>query len=82
VTRSPEPLPSRTLVAILVYGGEEFVPACIESVARLVVPGEVDALVLDDCSPDEEWSLGIRAQCAALGVGYYRSPRNMGIRAT
>ena len=71
--------PSRTLIAILVYGGEDFVPACIESAARLVIPGEVDAMVLDDCSVDEEWSLGIRAQCAALGVSYYRSPRNMGI---
>jgi len=79
VTGAPAQRSSRTLVAILVYGGEEFVPACIESVARLVIPGEVDALVLDDCSVDEQWSFGLRAQCAALGVGYYRSPRNMGI---
>ncbi len=71
--------PARTLVAVLVYGGAEFVPACIESAARLIVPGQVDVLVLDDCSPDADWSATVRAQCEASGVGYYRSPRNIGI---
>jgi GT2 family glycosyltransferase len=71
--------PARTLVAVLVYGGAEFVPACIESAARLVVPGQVDVLVLDDCSPDSDWSRTVRAQCGTSGVGYYRSPRNIGI---
>lgn len=72
-------MPSRTLVAALVYGGAEFVPACIDSLAGLLVPGAVDALVLDDCSPDAAWSDTIREQCEGSGVGYYRSPRNMGI---
>ena len=71
--------PPRTLVAVLVYGGPEFVPACIESLAGVLVPGEVDGLVLDDCSPDAAWSATVREQCEASGVGYYRSPRNMGI---
>lgn len=69
----------RALIAVLVYGGPDFVPGCIESAARLVVPGEVDVLVLDDCSPDAEWSATVRTQCEASGVGYYRSPRNIGI---
>jgi len=71
--------PARTLVGVLVYGGAEFVPECLDSAARLVVPGEVDVLVLDDCSPDVEWSRTIAERCAASGIGYYRSPRNMGI---
>ena len=35
--------------------------------------------MLDDCSPDAAWSATVREQCEASGVGYYRSPRNMGI---
>jgi GT2 family glycosyltransferase len=70
----------RTLLAILVYGGAEFVPACLESAARLPGLGRsVDVLVLDDCSPDEAWSLEVRDRCGELGIGYYRSPRNIGI---
>ena len=72
--------PHRTLLAILVYGGADFVPACLDSAARL--PGlndTIDVLVLDDCSPDELWCLEIRTLCADLGLAYYRSPRNLGI---
>lgn len=73
-------MPARTLVAVLVYGGRDFVPACLESAARLPGLGrEVDVLVLDDCSPDEQWSLEVHDRCRALGLGYYRSPRNLGI---
>ena len=79
MTADPSRMPTRTLIAALVYGGAEFVPACIDSLAGLLVPGEVDALVLDDCSPDAAWSDTIRVQCESVGVGYYRSPRNMGI---
>ena len=79
MTADPVGTPTRTLIAALVYGGAEFVPACIESLAGLLVPGEVDGLVLDDCSPDAAWSDTIREQCESSGVGYYRSPRNMGI---
>ena len=82
IRAAPAPVtadPPRTLVAVLVYGGPEFVPACIESLEGILVPGEVDGLVLDDCSPDAAWSATVREQCEASGVGYYRSPRNMGI---
>lgn len=71
---------TRTLVTILVYGGADFVPACLDSAACLPGLGEsVDVLVLDDCTPDAAWSDGIRAQCDRLGLGFYRSPCNLGI---
>lgn len=68
------------LLAILVYDGRAFVPACLESAAGARVGHrEVDVLVLDDCSPDREWSEELRGLCEALDFGYYRSPRNIGI---
>lgn len=70
----------RVLLAILVYGGSDFVPACLQSAAGLRAgPNRVDVLVLDDCSPDEAWSRDLERTCAALDIGYYRSPRNVGI---
>lgn len=71
----------RVLAAILVYDGRAFVPACIESVARLrsAATAQVDVLVLDDCSPEPGWSEELAARCRALDVAYYRSPRNLGI---
>jgi GT2 family glycosyltransferase len=69
----------RTLVASLVYGGAAFVPACIESGAVLSRRDDIDFLVLDDCSPDASWGEEIRDRCRDLDVGYYRSPRNIGI---
>jgi GT2 family glycosyltransferase len=72
--------PPRVLLAILVYGGAEFVPACLQSAAGLRAgPNRVDVLVLDDCSPDEAWSADVERMCAALDIAYYRSPRNLGI---
>ena len=71
---------SRVLLAVLVYGGDSFVHRCIESAARVDdADCDVDAIVLDDCSPDEEWSAELASRCAELGVQYYRSPRNLGI---
>ncbi|MGH2721705.1 MAG: glycosyltransferase family 2 protein, partial [Actinomycetota bacterium] len=72
--------PPRVLLAVLVYDGRAFVPACLRSAARLTGPGSgVDVLVLDDCSPDPGWSDELRQLCAGLDLGYYRSPRNLGI---
>jgi GT2 family glycosyltransferase len=75
----PAPHAGRTLVAVLVYGGDEFVPACLESAARLRAAGDVDVLVLDDHTPDALWSASVAERCADLGLQYYRSPRNLGI---
>jgi GT2 family glycosyltransferase len=70
----------RVLLAVLVYGGDSFVHRCVESAARVEnADCEVDTIVLDDCSRDEEWSAELASRCAALGVQYYRSPRNLGI---
>jgi GT2 family glycosyltransferase len=70
----------RTLLAILVYDGRDFVPRCLESAQRVAknTPG-VDVLVLDDCSPEPGWSEELAALAASLELGYYRSPRNLGI---
>jgi GT2 family glycosyltransferase len=70
----------RVLLAILVYNGQDFVPRCLESAHRLAdhTPG-VDVLALDDCSPEPGWSEKLRELCEELGIGYYRSPRNLGI---
>jgi GT2 family glycosyltransferase len=75
------PEPSwRVLVALLVYNGESFVGPCLSSLARLK-PGAhaVDVLVLDDASPAPGWSDRCRDMASAMGFGYYRTPRNLGI---
>lgn len=70
----------RVLIAVLVYNGRAFVPACLDSAAGLRAGHrDVDVLVLDDCSPDQTWSTELAELCASSGVGYYRSPRNLGI---
>jgi GT2 family glycosyltransferase len=82
MTAVPRPAPKvRVLAAVLVYNGRDFVPACLESSARLrsAATHEVDVLVLDDCSPDPGWSDGLALQCIELGIDCYRSPRNLGI---
>jgi GT2 family glycosyltransferase len=70
----------RVLVAILVYNGSGFVPACLHSAAGARVGHrDVDVVVLDDCSPEQGWSEELRAMCESLDLEYYRSPRNLGI---
>lgn len=70
----------RCLLAILVYNGWSFVPECLQSAARLCqATPNLDVLVLDDCSPEPGWSDELRTICATLQLGYYRSPRNLGI---
>ena len=65
--------PHRTLLAILVYGGADFVPACLDSAARLAgLNDTVDVLVLDDCTPDELWSLEMRTLCGDRGLASMR----------
>jgi GT2 family glycosyltransferase len=76
-----EPGPARVLLAVLVYNGREFVPRCLESAAGQQGASEhdVDVLVLDDCSPEPGWSDELEELSAKLHIGYYRSPRNLGI---
>jgi GT2 family glycosyltransferase len=71
----------KILVAFLVYNGRPFVPRALRSTARLASTSraQVDVLVLDDASPDPGWSAELASLSSGLGVGYYRTPRNLGI---
>ncbi len=70
----------RVLFAITVYNGREVVFPCLRSVARMAPKKTVvDVLVLDDASPEPGFSEEVEAACAELGLGYYRSPWNLGI---
>lgn len=68
------------LLAITVYNGRSFVPRALESAVRIdQAANDVDVLVLDDHSPEPGWSAELAALCAKLDIGYYCSPRNLGI---
>lgn len=70
----------RVLVAVLVYNGRDFVPRALESVSRLRKGAtSVDVIVLDDHSPEPGWSEELAELSLSHGLGYYRSPRNVGI---
>ncbi len=71
----------KVLLAVLVYNGRDFVPRCLESAAALQGGKDYDAdvLVLDDCSPEPGWSDDLAELSEKLHIGYYRSPRNLGI---
>ncbi len=73
---------ARVLIAVLVYNGREFVPRTLASLARLsdsTVDHDVDVVVLDDASPEPGWSDDLAVLCRSGGLGYYCSPRNLGI---
>ncbi len=71
---------AKLLFAITVYNGREVVFSCLQSAARMAAKKTtVDVLVLDDASPEAGFSEEVEATCAELGLGYYRSPRNLGI---
>lgn len=70
----------RVLLAITVYNGESFVPLTLDSAVRIdQSAAEIDVLVLDDASPADGWSHRLAEYCSRLGIGYYRTPRNLGI---
>lgn len=70
----------RVLLAVTVYNGEAFVRRTLESALRIdQSDAEIDVLVLDDASPAPGWSERLSGICAELGVGYYCTPRNLGI---
>jgi GT2 family glycosyltransferase len=70
----------RVLVLITVYNGRDFVRRCIESALHLQANSfDLDVLVLDDASPDPGWSNELADFCETMGVGYYCTPRNLGI---
>ena len=70
----------RLLLAITVYNGRPFVPQCLESAKRLSQTNvDIDVLVLDDQSPDREFSADLEKLCGEIGAQYYCTPRNLGI---
>jgi GT2 family glycosyltransferase len=70
----------RILLAITVYNGDDIVPRAMRSAARLRQDTvDVDVLMLDDASPQPGFSEQIAALADELGMGYYRTPRNLGI---
>jgi len=70
----------RILLLITVYNGRAFVPRCILSALHLDHSDfDLDVLVLDDASPEPGWSDELRQFCEVSDVGYYCTPRNLGI---
>lgn len=70
----------KVLFAITVYNGGDAVLSCLESAAGMIADGiALDILALDDASPEPGFSERVAASCDRLGIGYYRSPRNLGI---
>jgi GT2 family glycosyltransferase len=70
----------RVLLAITAYNGEAFIGRTLDS-ARHIDPGgaELDVIVLDDASPAPGFSGRLAEMCEQRGIGYYRTPRNLGI---
>ncbi len=73
------------LVALLVYNGRSFVPRTLESVAAMrdatVARGRngIEVVIFDDASPEPGWSEHLAQLCEMHRLGYYCSPRNLGI---
>jgi GT2 family glycosyltransferase len=73
------------LVALLVYNGRSFVPRTLESVAamrdatRAAGRNDIEVVIFEDASPDPGWSQQLADLCQLHRLGYYCSPRNLGI---
>jgi len=71
---------ARVLLAITAYNGEAFIERTLDSAKRIdETEASIDVLVLDDASPAPGFSGRLAAMCAARDIGYYRTPRNLGI---
>ncbi|MDQ6522240.1 glycosyltransferase [Nocardioides sp. LHD-245] len=74
---SPRP---KVLLAITAFNGEAFIERTLDSAARIDRSEvDVDVVVLDDASPAPGFSARLAAMCRARDIGYYRTPRNLGI---
>lgn len=70
----------RVLFCVTVYNGEAFVARTLESALRIDTEvADIDVLVLDDASPAPGFSERLSKHCEKIGVGYYCTPRNLGI---
>lgn len=70
----------RILLAITAYNGEAFIRRTLESAARIdTTDADLDVVVLDDASPAPGFSGRLADMCRETGIGYYCTPRNLGI---
>jgi GT2 family glycosyltransferase len=70
----------RVLLAITAYNGRDFLERTLRSALRIdTSAADLEIVVFDDASPEEGFGEWLEGLCGALGVGYYRTPRNLGI---
>lgn len=70
----------RVLLAITAYNGRDFLERTLRSALRIDTgAADLEIVVFDDASPEEGFGEWLEDLCGALGVGYYRTPRNLGI---
>ena len=70
----------RVLLAITAYNGRDFLERTLRSALRIdTTVADLEIVVFDDASPEEGFGEWLEGLCASLGVGYYRTPRNLGI---
>jgi len=68
------------LLAITAYNGRDFLERTLRSALRIdTSAADLEIVVFDDASPEEGFGEWLEDLCGALGVGYYRTPRNLGI---
>jgi GT2 family glycosyltransferase len=77
VTAAPR---RRVLLAITAYNGRDFLERTLRSALRIdTTVADLEIVVFDDASPEEGFGEWLEGLCGSLGVGYYRTPRNLGI---
>jgi GT2 family glycosyltransferase len=70
----------RVLLAITAYNGRDFLERTLQSALRIdTTAADLEIVVFDDASPEEGFGEWLEGVCSSLGVGYYRTPRNLGI---
>jgi GT2 family glycosyltransferase len=70
----------RVLLAITAYNGRDFLERTLRSALRIdTSAADLEIVVFDDASPEEGFGEWLEGLCGALGAGYYRTPRNLGI---
>lgn len=70
----------RVLLAITAYNGRDFLERTLRSALRIdTSSADLEIVVFDDASPEEGFGEWLAELCSSLGIGYYRTPRNLGI---
>ncbi|WP_369140009.1 glycosyltransferase family 2 protein [Modestobacter versicolor] len=70
----------RVLLGITAYNGREFFERTLESAKQIDTTSfDLEIAVFDDASPEPGFAEWLAERCAAHGIFYYRTPRNLGI---